>query len=170
MDETAAPRPSDAAATGGPSAPPTRRRVLALVAATGAGGALLAACGGSSTAGTTAGSGGGSTAPAPGGSSAATGGGGKQLVATSKVPVGGGVVLDGPKVVVTQPTAGTFKAFSAVCTHQGCTVGMVKDGVITCPCHGSAYSAADGSVKNGPSTTPLPAVQVAVQGGNVVEA
>ena len=41
------------------------------------------------------------------------------------VPVGGGVILTKDEVVVTQPEAGTFKAFSAVCTHQGCLVGLV---------------------------------------------
>jgi Rieske Fe-S protein len=86
------------------------------------------------------------------------------------VPVNGGVILDAKKIVVTQPTEGTFKAFTAVCTHQACLVGSVKDGVISCPCHGSAYSAADGSVQNGPATRPLKEFPVTVQDGEVVEA
>jgi nitrite reductase/ring-hydroxylating ferredoxin subunit len=86
------------------------------------------------------------------------------------VPVNGGVILDAKKIVVTQPTAGTFKAFTAVCTHEACLVGSVKDGVISCPCHGSAYSAADGSVQNGPATRPLKEFSVTVQDGEVVEA
>jgi Rieske Fe-S protein len=90
-------------------------------------------------------------------------------VATAKVPVGGGVILGGPRIVVTQPAKGTFKAFTAVCTHQACTVGMVKDNVISCPCHGSAYSATDGSVKNGPATRALRAIPITVDGGQVVE-
>ena len=120
---------------------------------TGAGGALLAACGGGSdTATTTPGGSGGDSLDPRRQSPATPAVPAPRLVATAKVPVGGGVILGGPRIVVTQPTEGTFKAFTAVCTHQACTVGMVKDNVISCPCHGSAYSATDGSVKNGPAT------------------
>ena len=66
------------------------------------------------------------------------------------------------KVVVTQPTAGDFKAFSATCPHQGCSVGSVKDNVITCPCHGSQFDAATGEVKKGPATKGLEAKSVTV--------
>ena len=165
MDETTAdplPAPSTAPA-------PTRRRVLAIAAVTGAGGALVAACGGggssgSASGGSSSGAGGASSNPAPASSAGAA------LVATAKVPVNGGVILDGPKIVVTQPAAGTFKAFTAICTHQNCTVGAVKDGVITCFCHGSTYSAADGSVENGPATRPLDAIAVTVDGDQIVQA
>jgi Rieske Fe-S protein len=83
-------------------------------------------------------------------------------IAAADIPVGGGKVFDALKVVVTQPTAGDFKAFSAVCTHQGCTVNGVADGVITCPCHGSTFDIATGAVKQGPATQPLPAKSVSV--------
>jgi len=90
------------------------------------------------------------------------------LGAASAIPVGGGKIFADQKVVVTQPEAGTYKAFSAVCTHQGCTVGTVADGLITCPCHGSQFKIADGSVANGPATDPLPAEKLAVQGGKLI--
>ena len=151
-----------------PTPAPSRRHVLALVAVTGAGGALVAACGGSDTTTTTSGGSGGDSST-PAGSASDSGGAGTALVATAKVPVGGGVILGGPRIVVTQPAKGTYKAFSAVCTHQACTVGMVKDNVISCPCHGSAYSATDGSVKNGPATRALRAIPVTVDGGQVIE-
>jgi len=83
---------------------------------------------------------------------------------TADVPVGGGTVFTAQKVVVTQPNAGVFQAFSAVCTHQGCTVNEVVDGTINCPCHGSKYSAADGSVVTGPAQLRLPRREVAVEG------
>jgi Rieske Fe-S protein len=86
---------------------------------------------------------------------------------TSEVPVGGGSVNQDAKVVVTQPAAGQYKAFTAVCTHQGCIVSDVKNGVITCPCHGSQYSAADGSVKTGPAPSPLAPKQVSVAGDTI---
>lgn len=92
---------------------------------------------------------------------APAGGGG---IKKADIPVGGGKVFEDQKVVVTQPTAGQFKAFTAVCTHQGCTVSNVSDNVIHCPCHGSAFSAVDGSVKNGPAPTPLAAKTVSVSG------
>ncbi len=89
---------------------------------------------------------------------------------TSEIPVGGGKVFDTQKVVVTQPTAGQFKAFTAVCTHQGCTVSTVKDGTINCPCHGSKYSIADGSVQGGPAPAPLAAKTVTVNGDEITVA
>jgi Rieske Fe-S protein len=143
-----------------PSTDPSRRGVLGLAAAAGGGSLLLAACGGAGGSAT-------SGAGDPGGT---TGGSGTHLVATSKVPVDGGVVLDAKQVVVTQPTTGTFKAFTAVCTHQQCLVGGVKNGLITCPCHGSQYSATDGSVQRGPAQAPLSEIAVTVTNGNIVEA
>lgn len=83
-------------------------------------------------------------------------------IKAAEIPVGGGKVFDALKVVVTQPTAGDFKAFSAVCTHQGCTVNNVSNGVIMCPCHGSQYDIATGAVRQGPATKPLPAKAVTV--------
>ena len=93
---------------------------------------------------------------------------GERLAATSAIPVGGGTVFTDKEVVVTQPTQGTFKAFSATCTHQGCTVNRVANGTINCPCHGSKFAIADGSVVNGPALRPLEARQVIVSGGDLL--
>ena len=90
-------------------------------------------------------------------------------VATKDVPLGGGIVLTDDKLVVTQPTDGQFKCFTAVCTHQGCTVARVEDGEIRCPCHGSRFSAVDGSVVSGPAEDPLEERPVTVRGDQVVE-
>ena len=73
---------------------------------------------------------------------------------TSEIPVGGGKIFAADKVVVTQPTAGDFKAFSAVCTHQGCVVADIKGEDIDCTCHGSKFSIKDGSVLKGPRPSP----------------
>jgi Rieske Fe-S protein len=86
-------------------------------------------------------------------------------VKTSDVPVGSGVIVD--DIVVTQPSAGVFKAFSAKCTHAGCMVNKVADGTIDCPCHGSKFNL-DGSVANGPAATPLGAKRVVVEGDSIV--
>jgi Rieske Fe-S protein len=83
-------------------------------------------------------------------------------IAAAEIPVGGGKVFEALKVVVTQPTSGDFKAFSAVCTHQACTVAEVADGVITCPCHGSQFDITTGEPRKGPATKPLPAKSVTV--------
>jgi Rieske Fe-S protein len=93
--------------------------------------------------------------------------GGQRLASTADIPVGGGKIFKDEKVVVTQPTKGDFKAFSAVCTHQGCTVGSVADGLINCPCHKSSFRIADGSVTSGPATRPLPAEQITVEGDSI---
>lgn len=82
-------------------------------------------------------------------------GAGATLGASADVPVGGGTVFADQQVVVTQPSAGVFHAFSAVCPHQGCTVGEVADGLIVCPCHGSTFDVADGSVVRGPAARSL---------------
>jgi Rieske Fe-S protein len=69
--------------------------------------------------------------------------------------------------VVTQPKKGEFKAFSAICTHQGCTVNKVADGTIDCPCHGSKYRITDASVVHGPAPRPLPAKKITVKGKSI---
>jgi Rieske Fe-S protein len=92
------------------------------------------------------------------------------LAATSDVPVGGGTILGMQKIVITQPRAGSFAAFTAVCTHQGCTVSTVSDGTINCPCHGSKFSITNGSVVGGPAPSPLEAVSIKVHGTSIVRA
>jgi Rieske Fe-S protein len=92
------------------------------------------------------------------------------LVATAEVPNGGGRVLKQEKLVVTQPSAGEFRCFTAVCTHRGCIVANVEGGTINCTCHGSRFSIDDGSVVNGPATTTLAEVAVVAEGGSVIRA
>ena len=99
----------------------------------------------------------------------AEGNGGTPLTATADVPVGGGVINTTEQIVVTQPTAGEFRAFGSTCTHQGCQVARVEDGLILCPCHGSRYSVEDGSVQTGPATEPLPEVAIVVEGNQVLQ-
>ncbi|MFI0961838.1 Rieske (2Fe-2S) protein [Streptomyces sp. NPDC021080] len=134
---------------------PARRTVVAAVGAAGIAVALTA-CGADDKA-STAGSGNGAAGNAAG----------TELAKTSDIPEGGGKVFADKGVVVTQPTAGTYKAFSSKCTHQGCAVKGIANGVITCPCHGSEFSATDGSVKKGPATTGLAAADITVNGDSI---
>lgn len=89
------------------------------------------------------------------------------IATTADIPVGGGKVFAEDKVVITQPEAGTFKGFSAVCTHQGCTVAEVADGTINCPCHGSKFAIGDASVQAGPAQRPLAERAISVQGDQI---
>lgn len=143
---------------------PTRRTVVASVGAAGLA-AALTACGGSED---SSNSGSGAVAPVQGSAashdSGSGGGGGTELAETSDIPPGGGKVFKAQKVVVTQPTSGQFKAFSAVCPHAGCLVNEVAGGTINCPCHHSKFSVTDGSRTAGPATSGLTATNITVQG------
>ena len=152
----------------------TRRGVLAGVGLVGLASAITACGAGASSSSTPAAG----SAVTPGGpaSSAASGGAGgggssapagNALASTSQIPVGSGMVFSGQQVVVTQPSAGEFKAFSAVCTHMGCIVNQVSNGTIDCPCHGSQYSIKTGDVVAGPAPKPLPAKQIKVSGDSI---
>ena len=135
-------------------------------------GSVVAACssGGGETAAATADAGTEAAATAPAPSAAATGGGAAAgaVAQASDIPVGGGLILEDPAVVITQPTEGDIKAFTAICTHQGCLVSEVVDNEIICPCHGSKFSASDGAVITGPAQSPLQSAGVALDGGSVV--
>lgn len=106
------------------------------------------------------------TAAANGYGPSSSSNGGRRLVGVDAVPRGGGVVVAG--VVVTRDEAGAVHAFSATCTHQGCTVNQIRGGVISCPCHGSRFDATTGAVVGGPAPRPLPKVAVHVSNGSVV--
>jgi Rieske Fe-S protein len=144
---------TDTPAAPSPTTAPSRRTVLA-TAGLGAGALALAGCG---------------TSPsdAAGQATDAAKGAVRDAIEKAAIPVGGGRVFADQKVVVTQPTAGEFKAFSAVCTHMACLVDRVADGTIDCPCHGSRYDIATGAVKAGPAPSPLPEKKVAVSGDGI---
>ena len=158
-----------------PSIPESSRRsLLAGVGAVCA--AALAGCAryDSSNGGLAGGAPAGSSAPTASSSTSAASSAGSNgppvLASTTDIPVGGGKILTDKKIVITQPQAGSFDAFTAVCTHQGCIVGTVSGGTINCPCHGSKFSIANGSVVNGPATAPLAPVNIKVQGSSIIQA
>ena len=147
-----------------------RRRALSGSAAVAVGVPLLAACGDDSTSSATDSS---SSSPSDESSpseDSGSAGGGAALASTTDVPVGGCFVVAASKIVLTQPTEGDFKAFTAVCTHQGCLVESSTEGDIPCPCHGSKFSLDDGSPQSGPASAALEAVEITRDGDSITQA
>jgi Rieske Fe-S protein len=138
------------------------RRTVLQVSGVLAVGGVLAACGGG------AGSEPSGAAAGVASDAAGSSGEGAAIALVGDVPVGGGVVNDEVAIVVTQPSDGSIKAFTAVCPHQGCLVSEVVDNEIICPCHDSRFSAVDGAVLQGPATEGLAAASVVVQGDSIV--
>jgi Rieske Fe-S protein len=154
----------------------TRRHTLTGATVVGVGLPFLAACGddggtatdpASSSSASPSESASASATPSETASTAASEPAADALTSTGDVPQGGGRIFADEKVVVTQPAAGEFKCFTAVCTHQGCVVSSVEDGSINCACHGSRFSIADGSVEAGPAPSPLSEVPISVQGKSI---
>lgn len=154
-------RPNAAGPSDQPAVPAhfTDRRGILKVAGVVVGAGALAACSSPTVPSGTTGASGSGSSGSPGGA-----GGG---IPTSEIPVGGGKVFPDSKTVVTQPKAGTFKAFDAVCPHQGCTVGSVEAGQIVCPCHGSHFDDSTGAVVAGPAPTGLTPKTVKVSGSTL---
>jgi cytochrome b6-f complex iron-sulfur subunit len=150
----------DAETTVAPSAAAptlTRRTVIiaGLAAAGTAGVAAIAGCSSTKQAGPAA--------------SSDSSGGSPPLAKLAGIPVGDSVSarLNGKPIMISQPTAGTVVAFTAICTHLGCTVAPAGK-QFHCPCHGSVYDAATGAVISGPAPKPLAAIAVKIDGGDVV--
>ena len=164
----------------------SRGRFLRLGTALGVGAAsasMLAACGGGgesdgeSGGGSGSESGGGSGENAAGstksgGSKETQASGGQAIAKASAVAPGSAVEFkdSGQPAVLVHLDSGDFVAYSAVCTHQGCTVAY-RGGQLACPCHGSIFDPANGAaVVSGPARRPLPEVPVEVSGGDVLRA
>ena len=170
----------------------SRERFIRLGTALGVGAACasLVACGGgaSSSGGGSGGGnsgggdsgggnyGGGNSGGSDSGSKKSSGGdakaGGGAIASESEVAPGSAIKFEdsGNPAVLVHLDNRDFVAYSAVCTHQGCTVAY-QDGNLACPCHGSIFDPADGAaVVSGPAQRPLPEIPVKVQGGEVVRA
>jgi Rieske Fe-S protein len=128
------------------------RRTALAAGAAGAGAVALAACSSSSP------------------KSQSTPAANAQLVKLDDIEVGRCVsarLPDGRTAIVSRPTSDTAVAFSAKCTHMGCTVQPAGT-ELHCPCHGSKYNALTGAVIHGPASRPLATLAVRVANGEVV--
>lgn len=116
------------------------------------------------------------TAAAPGGAgaSAASRSGlpvyAVKLALSSRLPRGQAALYQDPASgqpdILIRQGDGSLNAFSAVCTHAGCTVGY-EGGQIVCRCHGGVYSAQTGQVLAGPPPAPPAAKKVLEAGGEI---
>jgi Rieske Fe-S protein len=147
-----------------------RRAVLttgAVLAGAGVAAVTLSACSGGGSASTTASSAAASEA-APAATSAASG---TQIAQVADVPVGGIFAFEDPQggpAFLLQPAAGTFLAYSGICTHNGCTVGYDEAAAeFACPCHGARFEVATGEPVQGPAQQPLAKIAVVESGGIV---
>ncbi len=71
--------------------------------------------------------------------------------------------------ILLQPKEGQFVAFSAVCTHLGCTVQFQpEENRIYCACHGGVYDAATGQNVSGPPPRPLTEFRVEKADGKII--
>ncbi|MEV4255778.1 Rieske (2Fe-2S) protein [Spirillospora sp. NPDC049652] len=158
--ETAIPAPPEQR----PSGDLARRGLLLSAGVVGVAG-LAAACGDSDSEG---GKPSATATPTDNGGMTMSSGGGVVLGDAAEVPVGGGKVFKDRKVVVTQPEPGEYRAFTAVCTHRGCTVASVANGLIRCPCHGSEFRIDDGRVARPPAGKALVEQAIKVSGGKII--
>ena len=102
------------------------------------------------------------------------GGGSTTLISANlgtEIDAVGDSKIAGTNIVIREATgndASSFKAFSLICTHQGCTVNYDDSGnVFNCPCHGSKYDG-NGGVLNGPATKALTKLKVTVTGSELI--
>jgi thiosulfate dehydrogenase (quinone) large subunit len=128
-------------------------RAVALGVSMSAIGAFLAACSTSAT-----------SAPAtqpPASQAPASAGGGSGAIANTKdlgstASVAFTIPSDGHPGVIVKLADGSFVAYDATCTHQGCTVAYDGTSLLACPCHGSRFDPAQGAkVVAGPAPRPL---------------
>jgi Rieske Fe-S protein len=97
----------------------------------------------------------------------------KRIVRVSKFQIGSNqqfVAANGAPAILFRTKTGVF-AYSAICTHQGCTVEYLKAGKkLVCPCHGASFDPFNGGkVVSGEANFPLSKINVSIKSGWVVQ-
>ncbi len=144
--------------------------ISALVKGSYSGPRVLTTSPGAGKAAASKGSGGGGGGGAGSGGSSHVPSGAVRLGPGKRLPAGQAATYsdptDGSPDILIRESDGSLKAFSAVCTHAGCTVGY-ESGTIICPCHGGEYNAETGEVIAGPPPTGLAPKKVLESGGQI---
>lgn len=94
---------------------------------------------------------------------------GDTLAQLDDVPVGTSKLITTDtedEIIITRIGENEVKAFSAICTHKGCTV-MADTAPLMCPCHGSTYDPQTGENISGPAPEPLPEISVEIVDGAI---
>jgi thiosulfate dehydrogenase [quinone] large subunit len=104
--------------------------------------------------------------------SATTVSGSSQIIELSKINVGEThqfALSNGMPAILFRTKTGVF-AYSATCTHEGCTVAYQSSKKsLYCPCHGAEFDPfKNGGVITGPTRDALPTVKVEINGDWVV--
>ena len=99
---------------------------------------------------------------------------GTKIVKLASLKVGAArnfVASNGAPAILFRTKTGVF-AYSAICTHQGCTVAYsAASKTMKCPCHQAEFDPNKSArVVNGPAVNPLGKIKVAVKGAWVIEA
>jgi 3-phenylpropionate/trans-cinnamate dioxygenase ferredoxin component len=94
-----------------------------------------------------------------------------KVAMTSEVPEGKmkTVQIVGLEVCLAN-VGGTYHAIGNRCTHFHCPIaqGVLRDNIVTCPCHGSQFDIRTGEVKRGPATMPEPVYETKVEGSTIM--
>jgi nitrite reductase/ring-hydroxylating ferredoxin subunit len=151
----------------------SRRSVLTGAAGTACAALALTACGSEDSESDDSGSGGSeSSANGSNGSEESNEPGGEPLASLDEVPVGEATAITTPggdSGFVFRADETTVAAFSAVCTHSGGNL-QSQGAELECPLHGSVFDPATGEVIEGPASEPLPAINVRIEGEQIVTA
>src|SRR5699024_2174848 len=87
----------------------------------------------------------------------------------AQLPAGSSIQLTvgGSQVLLYRESETTVHAYSAVCTHQGCIVGVSEEGAapFVCPCHASHFDKVTGEATSGPAKTPLTRHKTSIENG-----
>jgi Rieske Fe-S protein len=95
------------------------------------------------------------------------------IAQAGEIPVGGSKIFTYPTdvepCILLRPAAEDYVAYSRLCTHASCPVFyQAEENRLNCPCHGGAFSVADGSVLAGPPPHPLPKIVIERRGSDLV--
>jgi Rieske Fe-S protein len=95
------------------------------------------------------------------------------IAQVGEIPMGGSKIFTYPTdvepCILLRPAQDSYVAYSRLCTHASCPVFYSPvENRLDCPCHGGAFSAADGSVLQGPPPRPLPRILIEQRGSDLV--